>query len=86
MVDKIKETIQTALPDATIYVMDPYNDGQHFQALVISPSFDELSLVEQHQKVMNPLSAAFQSDTVHALGLKTFTPAKWEKKKSNYGF
>ena len=86
MVEQIKTTIQTAVPDATIYVMDPYNDGQHFQALVISPSFEGLSLVEQHQTVMNPLSEAFRTDAVHALGLKTFTPAKWEKKKGNYGF
>ncbi|MEM7803032.1 MAG: BolA/IbaG family iron-sulfur metabolism protein [Chloroflexota bacterium] len=85
MVDKIKEIITGAIPDATVFVADPYNDGQHFQALVISPSFEGMSLVEQHQKVMLPLSDAFASD-VHALGLKTFTPAKWEKKKSNYGF
>lgn len=84
MVEKIEKIIKGSLPDATIYVMDPYNDGQHFQALVISPTFDGKSLVEQHQMVMNPLKEAFETD-VHALGLKTFTPAKWEKKKGQYG-
>ncbi|MEM8858165.1 MAG: BolA/IbaG family iron-sulfur metabolism protein [Chloroflexota bacterium] len=84
MVEKIEQIIKGSLPDATIYVMDPYNDGQHFQALVISPTFDGKSLVEQHQLVMNPLKEAFETD-VHALGLKTFTPAKWEKKKGQYG-
>ncbi len=84
MVEKIENLIKNSLPDATIYVMDPYNDGQHFQALVISPTFDGVSLVEQHQMVMNPLREALETD-VHALGLKTFTPEKWERKKGQYG-
>lgn len=85
MVDTIENIIKTALPDATIYVMDPYNDGQHFQALVISPTFDSASLVEQHQMVMNPLKEALETNAVHALGLKTFTPEKWERKRGQYG-
>ena len=85
MVDTIENIIKTALPDATIYVMDPYNDGQHFQALVISPTFDGASLVEQHQMVMNPLKEALETNAVHALGLKTFTPEKWERKRGQYG-
>ena len=84
MIDKIKATIQEALPDATVYVIDPMNDGQHFQSIVISPSFEGLSLVKQHQAVMKPLKSAFESD-VHALGLKTFTPSKWETSKAEYG-
>ena len=84
MVEKIETLIKNSLPDATIYVMDPYNDGQHFQALVISPTFDGVSVVEQHQMVMNPLREALETD-VHALGLKTFTPEKWERKKGQYG-
>ena len=84
MVEKIEALIKNSLPDATVYVMDPYNDGQHFQALVISPSFESATLVEQHQMVMNPLREAFATD-VHALGLKTFTPEKWERKKGQYG-
>ncbi|MFK7800309.1 MAG: BolA family protein [Anaerolineae bacterium] len=84
MVEKIENIIKSSLPDATIFVMDPYNDGQHFQALVISPTFDGASLVEQHQMVMNPLKEALETD-VHALGLKTFTPEKWERKRGQYG-
>ena len=85
MIEEIKSTISTALPDATVYVLDPMNDGQHFQAVVISPSFEGLSLVKQHQAVMKPLKTAFETDAVHALGLKTFTPEKWEVSKSDYG-
>ena len=85
MVEQVKAMIEAAIPDATAYILDPQNDGQHFQALVISPSFEGLTLVKQHQMVMKPLRAEFDSNAVHALALKTFTPDKWEADKSQYG-
>ena len=53
--DDIKKTIETAIPQAQVYVMDPMNDGLHLQAFVISDAFDGVSLIQQHQMVMNPL-------------------------------
>ena len=78
IVEQIRATILAALPDANVMVNDPMNDGQHFQAVVISPQFEGLSLVKQHQMVMRPLTQAFAT-TVHALSLKTFSPSQWEK-------
>jgi stress-induced morphogen len=66
------------MSDAEVLVTDPMNDGQHFQAVVISPQFEGLSLIKQHQMVMKPLTQAFAT-TVHALSLKTFSPTQWEK-------
>ena len=81
----IKETILSVLPDdSLVYVLDPNNDGEHFEALIISSSFDGLSLVKQHQLIMNALKSEFDSNTVHALALKTFTPEKWELKKDQF--
>ena len=79
----IKNVIAEALPGAHIYVKDPNNDGQHFQAIVISDSFRGKPLVLQHQMVLKPLKTAFATE-VHALTLKTFTPEKWEQEKINY--
>ncbi len=78
IVDQIRNTILKAIPDAEVLVTDPMNDGQHFQAVVISPEFEGLSLIKQHQMVMKPLTQAFATN-VHALGLKTFSPSQWEK-------
>ncbi len=83
MIDVIKECITKTLPDATVYVADPNNDGEHFEAIVVSPTFVGLPLVKQHQKVMNALKEEFAT-SVHALALKTFTPEKWENEKSKY--
>ena len=83
--DEIKKTIEAAVPNATVYVIDPMNDGQHLQSIVISPAFEGMMLVKQHQMVMKALKNAF-AQSVHALGLQTFTPDKWEQVKSKYGF
>ena len=81
--DDIKSTILAALPDATVYVADPNNDGEHFESIVISPSFKGIMLVKQHQLVMKALKEKFET-SVHALALKTFDPDKWEREKHNY--
>ena len=81
--ESIKVTILEALPDAEVYVVDPNQDGEHFEAIVVSPSFEGLILVKQHQLVMKALKERFSTD-VHALALKTFTPEKWQIEKSGY--
>lgn len=80
---EIKKIIENSVTDATAYILDPMNDGQHLQALVISPAFDGIPLIKQHQMVMNSLKEAFE-ESVHALGLKTFTPKKWDLVKDQY--
>jgi stress-induced morphogen len=80
---EIKTTIEEALPDSIVYVADPNNDGQHFEAIVISASFSGMMLIKQHQIVMKALKEKLET-TVHALALKTFTPEKWDIEKTNY--
>jgi len=82
--EEIKLKIEQSVPNSTAYVLDPMNDGQHLQAYVVSSSFDGLPVFKQQQLVMTALKDIFH--IVHALGLKTFTPAKWEENKSQYGF
>jgi acid stress-induced BolA-like protein IbaG/YrbA len=82
--DQIKQRIETAIPGANAYVLDPMNDGAHLQAYVISPVFEGMPVFKQQQMVMAAVKDIFQ--IVHALGLKTFTPAKWSEVKVQYGF
>ena len=82
--DQIKERIETAIPGASAYVLDPMNDGAHLQAFVISPSFEGIPVFKQQQMVMTAIKDIFQ--IVHALGLRTFTPTKWNEVKNQYGF
>ena len=81
----VKKVIESCIPDCTAYILDPMNDGEHLQALVVSSFFEGKPLIRQHQMVMAPLKEAFAS-SVHALALKTFTPEKWAEVKSQFGF
>ena len=82
--EEIKQRIETAIPGASAYVLDPMNDGAHLQAFVISPAFEGIPVFKQQQMVMAAIKDIFQ--IVHALGLKTFTPARWNEVKFQYGF
>ncbi len=84
IVNDVKITIEKAVPQSTVHVLDPMNDGQHLQAIVISPIFQGMPLIKQHQMVMGALKEAL-AGAVHALGLKTFTPEKWAVQRKEFG-
>ncbi len=83
LVSEIEAIITANIPDAKVLVINTNNDGEHFEAVVISETFNGLSLLKQHQAVMKPLKNEFK-ETVHALGLKTFSLDKWEKTKTSF--
>ena len=51
-------------------------DGQHFQALIVSPVFEGLSSVRRHQAVYKALGARMHVD-IHALSMRTLTPGEF---------
>jgi len=65
---KIRTLIEAGLPDANVEVLG--DDGQHFEARVISPSFVGKSLIVQHKMVYATLGDSFEG-ALHALALKT---------------
>ena len=52
-------------------------DGRHWYATIVSPEFEGKRAIQRHQRVYATLGAKMQSDEVHALSMKTFTPAEW---------
>jgi len=52
-------------------------DGRHWQAVIVSSAFDGLRAIQRHQRVYATLGARMHTDEVHALSMKTFTPAEW---------
>ena len=52
-------------------------DGRHWYATIVSSAFEGLRLIQRHQKVYATLGGRMQTDEVHALSMKTFTPAEW---------
>ena len=68
---QIKKLIEVGLPDAEVEVLG--DDGQHFDAKVISPSFSGKTLIAQHKMVYATLGDSFEG-ALHALSLKTSAP------------
>ena len=52
------------------------DDGQHFEALIVSPTFVGKNMVQQHQLVYQALGDRMRSE-IHALSMRTFTPEAW---------
>jgi len=76
--DDVKAELEKALPGSYIEISDPMCDNAHFEAIVVAKEFEGLSLVKQHQLVMQALKEKFAT-TLHALGLKTYTPKEWDE-------
>ena len=52
-------------------------DGRHWFATIVSPQFEGKRPIARHQMVYATLGSRMQSDEVHALSMKTLTPAEW---------
>ena len=52
-------------------------DGQHFEAVIVSPAFRGKSRVQQHQLVYAALGERMRAE-IHALSMKTLTPEDWQ--------
>lgn len=52
-------------------------DGRHWAAVVVSAEFEGKRSIARHQRVYATLGQRIHNDEVHALSLKTYTPAEW---------
>ena len=57
-------------------------DGRHFFATIVSPEFEALSRVRRHQRVYQALGDRMR-EQIHALSMKTLTPAEWAREGSS---
>ena len=64
--------IQKKIPNSQVIVENLKGDD-HLEVTVISPEFNGLSLVKQHQLVYAALKSELASESIHALALKTQT-------------
>ncbi len=52
-------------------------DGRHWFATIVAPAFEGKRLIQRHQLVYATLGQKMHTDEVHALSMKTLTPAEW---------
>jgi stress-induced morphogen len=73
--DQLKARIEAALPGAEVQVEDLTGGGDHFRAEIVSPQFEGLSRIEQHQLVYGVFGDEV-GGAIHALSIKTSTPGE----------
>jgi acid stress-induced BolA-like protein IbaG/YrbA len=56
-------------------VLEVSGDGQHFEALIVSPLFEGKRLIQRHQIVYRALGDRMREE-IHALSMRTLTPAE----------
>lgn len=60
-------------------------DGSHFQVIAVGDLFDGMSRVKQQQAVYAPLMEYIADNRIHALSIKAYTPAQWERDRKLSG-
>ena len=75
----VEELIESNLEEceATVTHARDEHDEDHLAATVVSPVFEGLPLVQQHQKVYDSLGEHMTTD-IHALELSTYTPEEYD--------
>ncbi len=72
--NELRSTIMNGLPCDHVEVLG--DDGQHFEAVIVSPQFTGKNRVQQHQLVYLALGDRMRAE-IHALAMRTLTPEGW---------
>ena len=75
--DSIRQSIAAGLECNHVEVA---GDGHHWEAVIVSPAFEGLSRIKQHQLVYAALGDRMREE-VHALSMQTLTPAQWNERR-----
>ena len=73
----IKEIIEETINTSKVEILDTTGTGDHFNALIVSDIFEEMSLINRHKLVYKSLSQ-FLTKEIHALQLKTLTTKEYD--------
>jgi phosphoribosylformylglycinamidine synthase len=71
--ETLNNYLTDAFPKAEITLTDLAGDNNHWEAEIVSPQFEGVSRVKQHQMVYAALKGTMGGE-LHALALKTRAP------------
>ena len=75
---EIKQILETAL---TLDEVIDKGEGSHYEVIAVGAMFDGMSRVKKQQTVYAPLMEHIATNAIHALSIKTYTPAEWARDK-----
>ena len=74
--NQIKDLIEAGLDNCEAQVT---GDGSHFDAIVVGDVFEGMTPLNKQRTVYATLGDRITSGEIHALSIKAYTPADWEK-------
>lgn len=77
-VSEIENILKAELPLSFVKVQ---GDGSHYQVVAVGDCFADVSRIKRQQMIYGPLQAQIADGSIHALSIKTFTEAQWQKDK-----
>jgi acid stress-induced BolA-like protein IbaG/YrbA len=75
--ESIEQSIAAGIPCEHVAVR---GDGHHWEAIIVSAAFENLSRVRQHQLVYTAMGERMREE-VHALSMTTLTPTQWAARR-----
>lgn len=75
---EIKLLIEAGIADSEAFVT---GDGGKYEATVVSPAFEGLTMLKEHQMVYATVNQHIASGALHALTIKAYTPEEWAENK-----
>ena len=76
--EEIKTLIESGISQSQAIVT---GESGKYEAIVISPEFEGLTMVKEHQMVYATVNEHIASGALHALSIKAYTPGEWENLK-----
>ncbi|MBI3188126.1 MAG: BolA/IbaG family iron-sulfur metabolism protein [Gammaproteobacteria bacterium] len=78
--DDVKNLIESGIPGSQAIVS---GEGCNLSVTVISDAFEGKSMVQEQKMVYATVNALISSGQLHALGIKSVTPAEWKTQSGN---
>jgi acid stress-induced BolA-like protein IbaG/YrbA len=72
---KIEALIRERLPDAVVETQDRTGTLDHYNLTVVSREFADMPLLDRNRLIYAALGAALKDGSLHAVEIKTGTPA-----------
>nr|WP_297459285.1 BolA family protein [uncultured Halomonas sp.] len=76
----VKTLLESRIEDCEFFIQ---GEGCNFQVIAVGEAFDGLSPVKRQQLIYGALSEEIASGALHAVSIRTYTPAQWETAPEN---
>ena len=76
--DEVKQLVESQLEGCTVITA---GEGCDFQITVVGEMFAGMSPVKKQQAVYACLNEQIATGAIHAVSIKTLTPAQWQEKQ-----